>query len=146
MLIEINDITAPELDVFARLTEAQLRSRLEPEKGVFIAESPKVITTAVENGYQPLSFLMERRHAAGDAAALLAKVPAGSGAPLPSTMRSSSWGETGVPWVVKIFSRESSCWVVQTSPSAVPKTWMSTLPNSSTVRSASATGSMAPPT
>ena len=48
MLIEINDITAPELDVFARLTEAQLRSRLEPEKGVFIAESPKVITTAVE--------------------------------------------------------------------------------------------------
>lgn len=71
MLIEINDITAPELDVFARLTEAQLRSRLEPEKGVFIAESPKVIATAVENGYQPLSFLMERRHAAGDAAALL---------------------------------------------------------------------------
>ena len=53
MLIEINDITAPELDVFARLTEAQLRSRLEPEKGVFIAESPKVITTAVENGYRP---------------------------------------------------------------------------------------------
>ena len=48
MLIEINDITAPELDVFARLTEVQLRSRLEPEKGVFIAESPKVITTAVE--------------------------------------------------------------------------------------------------
>ena len=75
MLIEINDITAPELDVFARLTEAQLRSRLEPEKGVFIAESPKVITTAVENGYQPLSFLMERRHAAGDAAALLARFP-----------------------------------------------------------------------
>ena len=70
MLIEINDITAPELDVFARLTEAQLRSRLEPEKGVFIAESPKVITTAVENGYRPVSFLMERRHAAGDAAAL----------------------------------------------------------------------------
>ena len=75
MLIEINDITAPELDVFARLTEAQLRSRLEPEKGVFIAESPKVITTAVENGYRPVSFLMERRHAAGDAAALLARFP-----------------------------------------------------------------------
>ena len=61
MLIEINDIGAPELDVFARLTEAQLRNRLEPEKGVFIAESPKVITTAVENGYRPVSFLMERR-------------------------------------------------------------------------------------
>ena len=75
MLIEINDITAPELDVFARLTEAQLRSRLEPEKGVFIAESPKVITTAVENGYRPVAFLMERRHAAGDAAALLARFP-----------------------------------------------------------------------
>ena len=75
MLIEINDIGAPELDVFARLTEAQLRNRLEPEKGVFIAESPKVITTAVENGYRPVSFLMERRHAAGDAAALLARFP-----------------------------------------------------------------------
>ena len=75
MLIEINDIGAPELDAFARLTEAQLRNRLEPEKGVFIAESPKVITTAVENGYRPVSFLMERRHAAGDAAALLARFP-----------------------------------------------------------------------
>ena len=75
MLIEIDDIGAPELDVFARLTEAQLRSRLEPEKGVFIAESPKVITTAVENGYRPVAFLMERRHAAGDAAALLARFP-----------------------------------------------------------------------
>ena len=75
MLIEIHEIAAPELDVFARLTEAQLRNRLEPEKGIFIAESPKVITTAAENGYQPTAFLMERRHAEGDAAALLARFP-----------------------------------------------------------------------
>ena len=61
MLIEINDITAPELDVFARLTEAQLRSRLEPEKGVFIAESPKVIGRALDAGYEPLSVLVEKK-------------------------------------------------------------------------------------
>lgn len=76
MLIEIQDFSAPELDAFARLTETQLRNRLEPEKGIFIAESPKVITTAVENGYEPTAFLMERRHAEGDAAALLARFPA----------------------------------------------------------------------
>ena len=75
MLIELSDLSVPELDVFARLTEAQLRNRLEPEKGVFIAESPKVITTAVENGLVPTAFLMERRHAEGDAAALLARFP-----------------------------------------------------------------------
>ena len=61
MLIEINDITAPELDVFARLTEAQLRNRLEPEKGVFIAESPKVIGRALDAGYEPLSVLVEKK-------------------------------------------------------------------------------------
>ena len=74
-ITELTDLSAPELDVFARLTEAQLRNRLEPEKGVFIAESPKVITTAVENGLLPLAFLMERRHVEGDAAALLARFP-----------------------------------------------------------------------
>ena len=47
---EITDLSAPELDVFARLTEAQLRNRLEPEKGVFIAESPKVIIRALDAG------------------------------------------------------------------------------------------------
>lgn len=69
---EITDLSAPELDVFARLTEAQLRNRLEPEKGVFIAESPKVIIRALDAGFAPVSFLMERRHITGDAAELLA--------------------------------------------------------------------------
>ena len=53
-IIEITDITAPELDLFARLTEAQLRNRLEPEKGVFIAESPKVIRLALDAGHIPV--------------------------------------------------------------------------------------------
>ena len=72
---EITDLSAPELDVFARLTEAQLRNRLEPEKGVFIAESPKVIIRALDAGFVPVSFLMERRHITGDAAALLVQWP-----------------------------------------------------------------------
>ena len=54
-VIEITDFAAPELDVYARLTQAQLRSRLEPEKGIFIAESPKVIARALDAGYQPIS-------------------------------------------------------------------------------------------
>ena len=49
-IIEITDFSAPELDAFARLTEAQLRNRLEPEKGIFIAESPKVIERALNAG------------------------------------------------------------------------------------------------
>ncbi len=72
-IIELTDLSRPELDVFARLTEVQLRSRLEPEKGVFIAESPKVIALALDAGYQPLALLMEKRHLTGDAAALLAR-------------------------------------------------------------------------
>ena len=74
-IIELNDLTAPGLDVYARLTETQLRSRVEPEKGVFIAESPKVIALALNAGYQPLSFLMERRHIEGQARELLARCP-----------------------------------------------------------------------
>jgi len=74
-IIEIQDLSLPELDVFARLTEAQLRNRLEPEKGVFIAESPKVIDIALRYGYEPLSFLMERRHIEGQAADILARYP-----------------------------------------------------------------------
>ena len=57
-IIEITDFEAPELDVFARLTEGQLRSRREPEKGIFIAESYKVIAHALDAGYEPVSFLM----------------------------------------------------------------------------------------
>ena len=49
-IIEITDLSAPELDIYARLTQAQLRSRLEPEKGIFIAESPKVIARALDAG------------------------------------------------------------------------------------------------
>lgn len=74
-IIEITDLSAPELKAYTSLTEAQLRSRLEPEKGIFIAESPKVIERALEAGHAPLSFLMERRHITGQAAGLLARWP-----------------------------------------------------------------------
>lgn len=66
-IIEIQDITAPELALFAHLTEVQLRSRLEPEKGIFIAESPKVIQLALKNGCKPLALLMERKRIKGQA-------------------------------------------------------------------------------
>ena len=61
-IIEIKDFTAPELDVYARMTENQLLNRHEPEKGIFIAESPKVIERALDGGCVPLSFLVEHRH------------------------------------------------------------------------------------
>ena len=70
-IIEIEDLNAPGLEAYARLTEAQLRNRLEPEKGVFIAESPKVIRLALEAGCAPLSLLMERRHLTGQGAELM---------------------------------------------------------------------------
>lgn len=66
-IIEITDFTAPELDVYARLTEAQLLNRFEPKKGQFIAESPKVIERALDAGCVPLSILVERRHITGEA-------------------------------------------------------------------------------
>ena len=72
-IVEVTDLAAPELDLFARLTEAQLRNRLEPEKGVFIAESPKVIARALDAGCVPVALLMERRHIEGDARAILAR-------------------------------------------------------------------------
>jgi tRNA G18 (ribose-2'-O)-methylase SpoU len=72
-IIEITDLSLPELDVFARLTEAQLRNRLEPEKGLFIAESPKVIDRALDAGYEPVALLMERDKIDGQAAAILAR-------------------------------------------------------------------------
>ena len=71
-IIEISDLSHPGLDAYLRLTEAQLRNRLEPEKGIFIAESPKVIKLALDAGFTPISMLMERRHITGDAAPLLA--------------------------------------------------------------------------
>lgn len=74
-IIEITDFEQPELDAYARLTEAQLRNRLEPQKGIFIAESTKVIATALEMGLRPISFLMERKYIYGQAAPLLARFP-----------------------------------------------------------------------
>jgi tRNA G18 (ribose-2'-O)-methylase SpoU len=72
-IIEIKDFSSPDLDVFARLTEAQLRNRLEPEKGIFIAESPKVIGLALDAGCEPVSLLMERKHIAGQAHGIITR-------------------------------------------------------------------------
>ena len=66
-IIEITDFLAPELDPYARLTEHQLLNRDEPEKGLFIAESPKVIERALNSGCIPVSLLLERRHITGEA-------------------------------------------------------------------------------
>lgn len=74
-VIEIQDLSIPELDVYARLTEAQLRGHFEAEQGVFIAESPKVIHLALNAGCRPISFLMERRHITGQGAPLLERCP-----------------------------------------------------------------------
>ena len=61
-IITVTDLNRPELDVYARLTEAQLRNKLEPEKGIFIAESLKVVRVALEKGLRPLSFLAEQKY------------------------------------------------------------------------------------
>lgn len=72
-IIEITDFHAPELDPYTRLTQNQLRNRLEPEKGIFIAESPKVIDRALDAGYKPVSLLMERKQITGPAAGILSR-------------------------------------------------------------------------
>lgn len=72
-LIEVTSLTQPGVEVYGALTEAQLRNRLDPERGIFIAESPKVIAVALDAGYEPLSLLCERRHITGDAAPLIAR-------------------------------------------------------------------------
>lgn len=72
-IIEIQDISAPELDMFARLTQAQLRNRREPEKGIFIAESPKVIGYALDAGCEPVALLMERRQIEGQAQEIITR-------------------------------------------------------------------------
>lgn len=72
-IIEITDFHAPELDPYARLTQNQLRNRLAPEKGIFIAESPKVIDRALDAGYKPVSLLMERKQITGPAAGILSR-------------------------------------------------------------------------
>lgn len=70
-IIEITTLNHPGVEVFCSLTEAQLRNRLDPEKGVFIAESPKVINVALDAGYEPLALLCERKHIDGDAARII---------------------------------------------------------------------------
>jgi tRNA G18 (ribose-2'-O)-methylase SpoU len=73
LIVEVKSLTQPGLEVFSTLTEAQLRNKLEPRKGIFIAESPKVIQVALDNHYEPLSLLCERRHIEGDAASIIAQ-------------------------------------------------------------------------
>ena len=73
-IITITSLSHPGIEVFATLTEAQLRNRLEPEKGVFIVESPKVIRVALDQGYEPLALLCENRHIEGDASDIIARV------------------------------------------------------------------------
>lgn len=70
-VIEISSLSHSGVEMFSTLTEAQLRNRVEPEKGIFIAESPKVIHVALNAGYQPLALLCEQRHIEGDAASII---------------------------------------------------------------------------
>ena len=72
-IIEITDFSAPELDVFARLTEGQLRRSTQAERGLFIAESPKVIGRALDAGFVPVSLLTQRDHIRGQARDLIAR-------------------------------------------------------------------------
>lgn len=72
-LTEITDFEAPELDVYARLTEAQLLNRFEPKKGMFIAESPKVIGRSLDAGCVPVSFLVERNHINAEAEEVISR-------------------------------------------------------------------------
>ena len=72
-VIEIKSLEQPEVQVFSKLTEAQLRNRLNVEQGMFIAESPKVIRVALSAGYEPTALLCERKHISGDAADIVAR-------------------------------------------------------------------------
>ena len=72
-IIEITDFSAPELDIYARLSEGQLLNRADPENALFIAESPNVIERALNAGCVPVSFLMERKHVEGKGRELLAR-------------------------------------------------------------------------
>ena len=74
MIIPVTDLSHPGLQPYAHLTEAQLRNRLEPDQGIFIAESPKVIRVALDAGYKPVSLLTEEKHITGQAADLVARL------------------------------------------------------------------------
>lgn len=75
MIIEVENIGQPELDIYTSLTEAQLRAPKADDCGLFIAESPKVIRVAIERGYAPVSLLCERRHITGDASDIIQRFP-----------------------------------------------------------------------
>ena len=72
-IIEITSLQHPDVQLFSALTEAQLRNRIEPEKGIFIVESPKVIRVALDAGYQPIALLCERKHIDGDATDIICR-------------------------------------------------------------------------
>ena len=74
-IIQITSLTQQGVEVFSTLTEAQLRRGIESDKGIFIAESPKVIRVALDAGYTPLALLCEERHIVGDAADIIARYP-----------------------------------------------------------------------
>ncbi len=73
-IIEITNFDAPELDVYARLTENQLLNHHEPDKGMFIAESPKVVERALDAGFEPVSLLLEKKHIDGEAKDVIERV------------------------------------------------------------------------
>lgn len=75
MIIHIDSLNTPGADIFANLTERELRNSYEKSGGFFIAESPNVIDRALSSGYEPVSFLMEEKHITGDAAFLIQKCP-----------------------------------------------------------------------
>ena len=72
-IIQLTSLNHPGAAIYSTLTEAQLRNRLEPDKGIFIAESPKVIQVALDAGYKPLSMLCEAKHITGDAEGIIAR-------------------------------------------------------------------------
>ena len=72
-IMEITDLSIPELDIYARLSEVQLLRYYEPKEGLFIAESPKVVERALDAGYQPLSVLVEKKHIEGEAKEVLSR-------------------------------------------------------------------------
>lgn len=74
-IIHITSLDAPELKPYCGLTDAQLANRLHPDQGIFIAESPKVITLALDAGHVPISMLCEERHITGDAKTLIDRCP-----------------------------------------------------------------------
>ena len=94
-IMEVTDPASPQLDLFAHLTEAQLRCRREQEKGIFIAESPKVIERALDASYEPVALLMERRHITGQGSGIIARC--GDAVPVYTADREVLAGLTGYP-------------------------------------------------